>query len=211
MGSACGDGCGDDLSEASRVPGYVGALRIVVALNAAMFVIGGALALNGRSVAVQADALDFLGDALATGIGLLLVGASVGTRSLVALWQGLALGALGVYTLGSALWRVIAAVAPDAMAMGAYGVLGLGVNLGSALLLLRHRHGDASVRAVWLYSRNDAIGNVAVLAAAGFVAGTATRWADLAVGGALAALFLHSAYEILRQSILERHALRSQR
>ncbi len=198
------DACGVDLAGATRIPEFVRALRLVVALNAAMFVLGGAIALIGKSVSVQADALDFLGDAVATGIGLALVGAAASIRNRVAFWQGTALGGLGLFTLGSAVWRIMAPATPVASAMGFYGVLGLAINVASALLLLRHRDGDATVRAVWLYSRNDAVGNVAVLAASGLVAWTGSRWPDIAVGAVLAGLFLHAANEILGQASRER-------
>lgn len=200
------DECGAD-NDLGSAPAYVHSLWIVVFLNAAMFVLGGAIALFGRSVSVQADALDFLGDAVATGIGVVLVGAAPLVRNRVAWWQGAALGTLGLFTLGSVLWRVLRAEVPAATAMGVYGALGLIVNLVSTLLLLRYRDGDATVRAVWLYSRNDAIGNVAVLAASAVVAWTGSRWPDIAVGAALAALFLHAAYEILRQASIERREL----
>lgn len=202
------DQCRSDIAGAARTPGYVRALRLVVVLNAAMFFLGGAIALMGRSVSVQADALDFFGDAVATGIGLALVGAAAQIRNRVAFWQGTALGGLGLFTLGSALWRIQFPATPAASAMGLYGVLGLAINVASALLLLRHREGDATVRAVWLYSRNDAIGNIAVLAASGVVAWTGSHWPDIAVGAVLAALFLHAAYEILRQASRERREAR---
>ena len=197
--SGCGDACGGKAAEGAS-PAYRRVLWIVVALNAGMFVIGAAVALLGRSVSVQADVLDFLGDSLATGAGLILASRSRTTRAKASLWQGLALGALGLFVLGSAIYRAFTGTMPEALGMGIYGVLGLAVNLGSALLLLKHRNGDANVRAVWLYSRNDAIGNVGVLIAAATVALLGQRWPDVAVGVAIAGLFLHSAYEIIRQS-----------
>lgn len=203
------DGCGMDAVEAGGAPEYVRALWIVVVLNGAMFFLGGAIAFFGRSVSVQADALDFLGDAVATGVGVILVGAAAHVRNRVAFWQGTALGGLGLFTLGSALWRAVFAAIPAATAMGLYGVLGLIINVASVLFLLSHRDGDATVRAVWLYSRNDAIGNIAVLAASGVVAWTGSHWPDVVVGATLAALFLHAAYEILRQASKERREVRS--
>jgi len=159
--------------------------------------VGGMTEGKSRSVSVQADLLDFLGDAIATGIGLLMVGRTMRARSLVSYGPGVALGALGVFALVSAVLRIFAGTTPEPLGMSVYGLLGFFVNLGAALLLLRHRKGDASVRAVWLYSRNDAIGNVAVMAAAALVAATGTRWPDIVVGIAIAALFLHSAWEIV--------------
>jgi lipoprotein signal peptidase len=204
----CGDGCGAKAVEAANTPAYVRTLWLVVAMNAAMFVIGVFVTATGGSVSVRSDLLDFLGDSVATGIGLLLVGRSASVRSMASLWQGLALGALGLFALGSAVLKAFGGTAPEPYGMGFYGVLGLGVNLSAALLLLRHRKGDASVRAVWLYSRNDAVGNVAIMAAAGLVALTATRWPDVVVGLGIAALFLHSAFEIVREARRELPTLR---
>jgi Co/Zn/Cd efflux system component len=198
--SGCEDGCGAKAVEAATTPAYVRALWLVVILNAAMFMIGVVITVTGRSMSVRADLLDFLGDALATSIGLLLVGHPRRVRSMASLWQGLALGVLGLFVLGSALSRVSGGVAPEPLGMSFYGLLGLCVNLGAALLLLKHRKGDASVRAVWLYSRNDAIGNLVVLAAAGFVVATGSFWPDLVAGAAIALLFLHSSFQIIRDS-----------
>ncbi|NEX91145.1 cation transporter [Caulobacter sp. 17J65-9] len=181
-------------------PSYKRALWLVVALNGAMFLIGGTIAVLGRTVSVQADALDFLGDALATGVGLVLIGRSARVRSTAALWQGVALAALGLFTAGSVLWRVFVGTHPEALSMGAYGTLGLIVNVTCALLLVKHQGRDATARAVWLYSRNDAIGNVAVLVAAGLVVATATRWPDLVAAAVIATLFLHSAFTIIRDA-----------
>lgn len=186
-----------DSEAAARSPGYVRVLWLVVAMNAAMFVIGAVVTAASGSVSVQADLLDFLGDALATGIGLVLIRRSARTRAQVSLWQGVALGVLGLLALGSAVARAMSGNAPEPLGMSVYGILGFAVNLSAALLLLRHRQGDASVRAVWLYSRNDAIGNVAVLGAAGAVAVLGSRWPDVIVGVILAALFLSSAWEII--------------
>ena len=188
----------DRIDDAS--PAYRRALWIVVGLNGGMAVVGGLVAVFARTVSVQADALDFLGDALATGIGLVLIGRSPLVRANAALWQGLALGALGALTLGSALWRAFVAGVPEALSMGAYGLTGLAVNVTCALLLMRHKGHDATDKAVWLYSRNDAIGNVAVIVAAGVVAVTATKWADLAVAAVMAGLFLQSSVLIIRQA-----------
>lgn len=198
----CTDGCSPKIEHGAS-PAYVRVLWLVVLLNGAMFLVGVAIALIGRSVSVRADVLDFLGDAVATAVGLVLVGRSKRTRATVSFWQGIVLGALGVYALVSAVQRVFGGEVPEALAMGIYGVLGLCVNVGSALLLLRHRNGDSNVRAVWLYSRNDAIGNIAVLVAAGITWFTELRWPDILVGAAIAALFLHSAIEIVRRARAE--------
>lgn len=199
---SCSDKCQpSNLEHAS--PDYVRVLWIVVGLNGAMFFIGVVLAYLGGSVSVRSDVLDFLGDAAATGVGLLLIGRPQRTRAKASMVQGIVLGALGVGALWIAALRIWSDVVPEPIGMGVYGVLGLAVNLESALLLLRHRHGDSNVRAVWLYSRNDAIGNIAVLLAAGAVAVTQARWPDVVVGAIIAGLFLHSAYEIALGALLE--------
>lgn len=194
------DSCGANAVEKADSPAYVRVLWLVVIMNAAMFVVGVFITATGGSASVRSDLLDFLGDAVATGIGLLLIGRSKRLRAKASFWQGVALGALGLFALGSAIAKALSGLAPEPAGMGVYGILGLAVNLGAALLLLRHRKGDASVRAVWLYSRNDAIGNVAVLIAAALVAATASRWPDVVVGLGIAALFLQSAVSIIRDA-----------
>lgn len=188
----------DRLSGSHQDRGYVRALWIVVALNAAMFVIGVAIFLVGRSVAVLADLPDFLSDAAVTGIGLALIGRPRAVRARASLWQGLALALLGLYAASAAILRAFTGDPPEFLSMGLYGVLALGVNVTAAALMLPHRQGDSSVRAVWLYSRNDALSNVVVLIAGALVWLTATRWPDVVAGLGIAVLFLHSAWNIIR-------------
>jgi Co/Zn/Cd efflux system component len=189
-------------------PGTDGAYRrvlgIVIGLNMAMFAVEMAAGLKGQSLALQADALDFLGDGLTYGLSLAVLGSALRVRATVALIKGISLAALAAWILGSALYRVFVLGAPSPMVMGTVGLLALATNALSALLLMRYREGDANVRSVWLCSRNDAIGNVAVIAAAGLVATTGTPWPDLAVAGAMAALFLNSALGIVRRALAER-------
>lgn len=196
-------GCSDDCSpkvEPDSSTAYLRVLWLVVLLNGAMFFVGLAVAIFGHSVSVRSDVLDFLGDTLATAAGLVLVGRSQKVRATASFWQGIVLGALGLYALVSAALRVFGGVSPEPLSMGAYGVVGFCVNVGAAVLLLKHRHGDSNVRAVWLYSRNDALGNVAVFIAAALTWATAHRWPDVVVGVVIAGLFLHSAYEIVRRA-----------
>jgi Co/Zn/Cd efflux system component len=187
-------------------PAYRRALWAVIAINAAMFateLTAGALA---QSMALQADALDFLADTLTYAVSLYAIGRSVRLRSNVALAKGASLAVMGLGVLGVTLYRTLVLGTPDAAVMTGVGALALAANLASVLLLLRFRNGDANVRSVWLCSRNDAIGNVAVIAAAGAVAWTGTPWPDLIVAAAMASLFLHSATLILRQALRERQA-----
>ena len=183
---------------------YKRRLWIVIALNAAMFVVEMAAGQLARSQALQADALDFLGDALTYGISLAVIGASLRVRSNAALLKAVSLLVMGLWVFGSTLWRVFYVAVPEAQIMGVVGVMALAANLASVALLVRYKDGDANVRSVWLCSRNDAIGNVAVMLAALGVWGTATGWPDLIVAGIMAALFLSSALQIIRQALAER-------
>jgi Co/Zn/Cd efflux system component len=178
-------------------------LWAVIALNGAMFVVevtAGALA---GSQALQADALDFLADTLTYGISLAVIGAAVRVRAWAAFAKALSLSLMGLWVLGATAYHVLVLGVPRADVMGAVGFLALAANVASVLLLLRYKDGDANVRSVWLCSRNDAIGNVAVMAAALAVSVTATRWPDLVVAAAMASLFLYSSMSILRQSLGE--------
>jgi Co/Zn/Cd efflux system component len=159
--------------------------------------------IQGKSLALQADALDFLGDGVTYAMTLAVLGAALRVRATAALIKGISLALLAAWILGSAVYRTFILGEPSALVMGAIGTLALAANVVSALLLMRYREGDANVRSVWLCSRNDAIGNCAVLAAAGLVALTHTSWPDLAVAAAMAALFLSSSIQIVRQSLRE--------
>jgi Co/Zn/Cd efflux system component len=183
---------------------YKRILWVVVALNGGMFLtelVGGALA---DSMALQADALDFLGDTLTYAASLLVIGRAAHIRANVAIVKGLSLAVMGVLILGLTIHKTVVQGAPDAFVMSGIGVAALAANAATVLLLLKYRSGDANVRSVWLCSRNDAIGNVAVILAAGAVAWTGTPWPDLIVAVAMASLFLHSSTLILRQAFRER-------
>lgn len=183
--------------------GYRQALVAVIVINAAMFVVeilGGAWA---GSQALKADALDFLGDALTYGLSLWVIGRSLRTRASAALLKGISLALMGIWVLSSTIWQVWVLGVPSAGIMGAIGVMALVANLASVLILMRYRDGDANVRSVWLCSRNDAIGNVAVIGAAVLVAFTASPWPDLMVAALMAGLFLKSSVSIIRQAVTE--------
>ncbi len=183
---------------------YRRALWLVIAINGGMFLTEAAAGSLARSQALQADALDFLADTLTYGISLLVIGLPLRVRATAALAKGLSLAAMGLWVLGSTFHRVLVLGLPDAEIMGGVGLAALAANVASVLILMRYREGDANVRSVWLCSRNDAIGNLAVIAAAGGVALTGTAWPDLAVAALMAGLFLWSAARILRQAIDER-------
>ena len=187
-------------SAAHQDPGYRRALWIVVILNVGYGVlemIGGFIS---GSQAVKADALDFIGDGAITFLGLLAIGWSLAWRARSALIQGIFLGLLGLGVLGTTIVRVFEQTTPDAGLMGLLGMIALVVNVISVLPLLRFRKGDANMRAVWLFSRNDAIGNAAVVVAAGLVAWLGSAWPDLIVAFGIAGLFLHSSWAIIRDA-----------
>jgi Co/Zn/Cd efflux system component len=185
------DGMSDD---------YRRRLIAVIAINAVMFLVEMTAGHISGSQALQADALDFFADSLTYGASLWVIGMSLRTRSVVALVKGLSLAAMGLWVLGSTIYRVFVVGVPSAEIMGLIGFLALAANIASVLILMRYRDGDANVRSVWLCSRNDAIGNVAVMVAAVGVWGSATAWPDLAVAAIMAGLFLTSAVKILGQA-----------
>lgn len=190
-------------------PGFRRALWIVIAINAAMFGVemtAGALA---GSQALLADALDFLGDTLTYSISLVVIGMPLRVRAGAALAKGISLAVMGLWVFGTTAWQALGPGLPDAPVMGGVGVLALVANLASVVVLMRYKDGDANVRSVWLCSRNDAIGNVAVMVAAVLVAVTGTGWPDIIVAGLMAGLFLWSSGQIIRQALGEMKSAKS--
>lgn len=183
---------------------YKRILLLVIALNALMFGVEIAGGILSQSQALQADALDFLADSLTYGLSLWVIGRSLTLRSNVAIAKGASLAVMGAYVLLSTVYRVFTEHTPEPFTMGWIAVCALGVNLLSVLLLLTYKDGDANVRSVWLCSRNDAIGNVAVMIAAVSVAYTQSGWPDLIVAFLMSGLFFNSSVQIIRQSIKER-------
>ena len=179
---------------------YKRVLWIVIAVNATMFAAETAAGHLAQSMALQADALDFLGDTVTYAISLLVIGRSLRWRAGAALFKALSLGGFGLWVFGSTLYRTFVLGMPEPFAMGAVAVLALTANLVSAGLLYRFREGDANVRSVWICSRNDAIGNLAVIVAAGLVTATASPWPDLIVAAGMATLFLRGAWTIYTQA-----------
>jgi len=203
MSDSC---CGADVRFDGLDPRYKRVLWTVIAINAVMFVVEIAAGRIAGSQALQADALDFLGDTLTYGLSLAVIGRSIQTRSFAALFKGLTLTVMGLWVFGSTLYHVLVLGVPRAEIMGVIGFLALAANVASVLLLLRYKDGDANVRSVWLCSRNDAIGNVAVMGAALAVWGTTSAWPDLLVAAIMAGLFLWSSAQILQQGWREYRA-----
>jgi len=198
--------CENDLKFDGISSRYRAILWIVIAINALMFLVETGASLVADSMALRADALDFLGDSLTYGITLLAIGHSLRWRASAAMFKGVTLLLMGLWVLGSTFYRVLILGAPNEMIMGSVAMLAFAANMISVLLLLRYRDGDANVRSVWLCSRNDAIGNLAVMVAAVAVFYTQTQWPDLVVAFLMALLFLHSAYLIIRQARSELRA-----
>ncbi|WP_417432671.1 cation transporter [Hoeflea sp.] len=179
---------------------YKRVLWAVILINAAMFLVEMSAGKLAGSQALQADALDFLGDALTYGLSLAVIGMSIKVRSTAALLKGVSLLAMGLWVFGSTVYQILILGVPRAEIMGSIGLLALAANLASVFLLMRYKDGDANVRSVWLCSRNDAIGNVAVMIASAAVWLTASAWPDLIVALMMAGLFLRSAQLILVQA-----------
>jgi Co/Zn/Cd efflux system component len=201
VGACCDSGCGS--SAARTDAGYRRVLWIALAVNAGMFGVELAAGFASGSVSLKADALDFLADAANYAISLMVLGAALAVRAKAALAKGISLGAVGLVVAGNVLWSALVRDVPSAEVMGAVGVLALVANVGVAALLYSTRRGDANMRSVWICSRNDAIGNVAVVAAAAGVLGSGTAWPDIAVASVLATLAVSGAVQIVRHALAE--------
>lgn len=185
-------------------PAYKRILWVVIAINGIMFGVEMVAGIAAQSQALQADALDFLGDCLTYGISLWAIGKSTVIRSNAALFKGVTLFVLGLWVMGSTLYRVFVLNSPDAFTMGSVGIAAFVANIISVLLLMRYRHGDANIRSVWLCSRNDALGNLVIVLAASGVWYSQSAWPDLVVAGVMSGLFLSSATQITRQALQEK-------
>ena len=185
-------------------PKFRKALWIALVLNALMFfveIIGGS---HARSVALWADALDFAGDAANYALSLAVLSMSLYWRATAALIKGMTMVAFGIFVLCKVVWSWWLGIVPEPMLMGAIGVLALLVNVSVAIMLYAFRDGDANMRSVWLCSRNDAIGNLAVIVAAVGVFGTGTMLPDLLVAVIIAYLGVTSGLSVIKQARAER-------
>ena len=196
MGAHCGHDVGFDGSD----PKFRQALIVVIIINFVMFGVEIMAGHISGSQALMADALDFFADGITYTISLLVIGMALRVRSIAAMAKGISLLLMGLWVMGSTIYDVFFLVTPKAEIMGVIGFMALIANLASVLILMRWRDGDANIRSVWLCSRNDAIGNVAVMLAAVGVFGTGTGWPDLIVAGIMASLFINSSIKIIRQS-----------
>jgi Co/Zn/Cd efflux system component len=188
------DGMSDD---------YKRRLVTVILINAVMFAVELGAGHLAQSKALQADALDFGADAITYALSLSVIGKPPAMRASLALFKGLSLLAIGLYVGLTTLWQIFSGSMPEAALMGGIGFLALAANLASVAFLAPYKDGDANIRSVWLCSRNDAIGNVAVMGAAAAVWVFASPWPDIAVALIMSGLFVRSAAEIIRRSRAE--------
>jgi Co/Zn/Cd efflux system component len=175
-------------------------LWIALAINASMFVTEIVAGVIADSVSLHADALDFLGDSANYAISLAVAGLALTWRARAALLKGLTLVVLGVWVVGETGWHIAYGGVPEAPVMGVIGALALLANGAVALMLYRFRESESNMRSVWICSRNDVLGNLAVLLAALGVFGTGTLWPDVIVAGVMATLSIHGGASIIRQA-----------
>ena len=196
--------CTIDGQEANLTdPVFRRVLWIALVANLIMFAVELVASLLGDSVSLQADALDFFSDAANYGISLLVIGMALHLRARAALIKAATMVTFGLWVLGSAVYRAYTGSAPDPTMMGSIALLALAVNVVVAWMLYAHRNGDSNKRSIWLCSRNDAIGNIAVLLAAFGVFASATRWPDLIVAAVIALLSTTAAVQVIRMARLE--------
>ena len=196
--NCCESACGSETAKAD--PRWRRVLWVALIVNAGMFLVEMAAGAAADSRALQADALDFLGDAANYAVSLAVVGAALAWRARAALLKSFFMLGFAAWVLVSAVFAFVNGTAPDAKTMGIIGALALAANVGVALLLYRYRMGDANMRSVWICSRNDAIGNLAVMLAALGVFGTGSALPDLFVAGVMAALALTGGLQVMRQA-----------
>jgi Co/Zn/Cd efflux system component len=197
-GGCCGGSQNDSkkLNEAA----WRRVLWIALAINAVMFGVEIVAGVTAGSASLKADALDFLGDAANYAISLGVAGMALVWRARAAMAKGVSILLFGLWVLGNSVWMAAQSVVPSAETMGIVAIVALVANLACAAMLWRHREGDANRRSVWICSRNDAIGNIAVVAAALGVFGTGTGWPDIAVAAIMAGLALSGGWQIIRQA-----------
>jgi Co/Zn/Cd efflux system component len=193
--STAGCGCGATAERLAAVADREQrrVLMVVLAINVALFVGEFGAGWWAGSTALQADSLDGLGDAGVYALSLFVVG--------TAIVKGVIQGLFGIAVLGEVARKAVIGAVPDAPIMAVVAAIAFAANLTCFVLLTRFRHRDINLRSVWLCSRNDLVNNLGVIAAAGAVAWLGQGWPDLVIGALVAALFLHTSYEVLRTAI----------
>lgn len=200
----CDSGCNNNQL---LTPRYRKILWTALVINFTMFVIEVLSGLNSHSVSLMADAIDFFGDAANYGISLAVLSMSLMWRARAALFKGITMGVFGLVVLASAAWSFINGKVPEAYTMGLIGMLALIANVSVAVMLYAYREGDANMQSVWLCSRNDAIGNLAVMLAALGVFGSASAWPDLLVAVIMASLGISAATQVIKKAQAEMREL----
>jgi Co/Zn/Cd efflux system component len=208
MSPNCCHDCHDVSDPQRGNPAYRRVLWSVLAINAVMFAVEIGAGLAAGSASLQADALDFLGDASNYAISLSVVGMALRYRAMAALAKGSTMVVFGLWVFGITGWHAWHGTLPQAVTMGAVGFTALAANLASFGLLWRHRVGDANMHSAWICTRNDVLGNLAVLLAALGVFGTGTGWPDVSVAMIMATLALQGALIVIRQARVELRTVR---
>ena len=201
MSACCSGGCSSDKPPVDAK--YRRILWIALCVNAIMFVIELFGGIRSGSVSLLADAVDFFGDAANYGVSLFVLGLAPIWRPRTALLKGVTMGGYGVFVLAAAGWNFASGTVPTPGTMGVIGALALGANLGVALLLYAYRNGDSDMRSVWLCSRNDAIGNAAVMLAALGVFGTGSGWPDIVVACIMGLLGVTASRTVITHALAE--------
>jgi Co/Zn/Cd efflux system component len=194
----CTDCPSDVISRASSDSLFRRVLWVALLANLSMFFVEVVASQVGNSMSLQADALDFFSDSANYGISLFVVGMALTARAKASLLKGATMALFGTWVIGNAAYRAMIGSEPDPATMGSIAVLALLVNVAVAFLLYRHRNGDSNKQSIWLCSRNDAIGNVAVMLAAAGVFASASRWPDLLVAAIIAALNISAAVHVIQ-------------
>lgn len=184
----------------SPAPGFRKALWIALWVNLAMFLVEGFASLQSGSVSLMADAIDFFGDSANYLLSLTVLSMGMLWRGRAAMVKGITMTVFGIAVLGRAIWVMQSGITPEPMTMGAVGFLALVANMSVAVMLFKFREGDSDMRSVWLCSRNDAIGNVAVMVAALGVFGTGSAWPDLAVATVMGGLAITAGISVVRHA-----------
>ena len=200
MSAQCGHSNNSHGTPNANSPRYRKILWAALLINLAMFAIEISAGFTSGSTSLLADAIDFFGDAANYGVSLAVLSAGVVLRARAALLKGACMMAFGVFVLGRAVWMYAQGGTPEALTMGMIGLLALIANVAVAAMLYAYREGDANMRSVWLCSRNDAIGNIAVMLAALGVLGTGSAWPDLLVACGMAVLALVGGWSVIRQA-----------
>ena len=199
MSAQCGHSHNNNINNPNS-PRYRRILWAALVINLAMFGVEIGAGFRSGSTSLLADAIDFFGDAANYGVSLAVLSAGVVLRARAALLKGVCMVAFGMFVLGRAAWMFTQGGTPEAFTMGGIGLLALIANVAVAAMLYAYREGDANMRSVWLCSRNDAIGNIAVMLAAVGVLSTGSAWPDLLVAAGMALLALHSGWSVIRQA-----------